>query len=294
MAIRVAVANPKGGVGKSLSTMMLADGLALRGARVLVIDMDPQAGVTKSLLGITSHDDLAARKIGLGPILEQWARGIEIRFATHRVPAGDLIELRERQPGFIDLIPSNNELLGEMVNFEQSLHRMKRKERADLTIASLLRAALARIERNYDLIMFDCPAGPVPLGLAAIRTASHILTPTSLEENSYSTLRDFIKFMLADDLGLAEQVEVHPMITQFHASNPIQRQMLDHLNSGVYALNAIPRPIPYATALQAAARHPGLGAFRSMREKYGSTLPDVVALSEAVAKRIQLKVSRPK
>ena len=67
MVSRVAIANPKGGVGKSLTTMMLADGLALRGARVLVIDMDPQAGVTKSLLGISAHDDLKARQIGLGP-----------------------------------------------------------------------------------------------------------------------------------------------------------------------------------------------------------------------------------
>ena len=53
MSVSVAIANPKGGVGKSLTTMMLADGLALSyGARILVIDADPQAGVTKSLLGI--------------------------------------------------------------------------------------------------------------------------------------------------------------------------------------------------------------------------------------------------
>ena len=45
MSIVVAIANPKGGVGKSLTTMMLADGLALTyGARILVIDADPQAG----------------------------------------------------------------------------------------------------------------------------------------------------------------------------------------------------------------------------------------------------------
>ena len=99
---------------------------------------------------------------------------------------------------------------------------------------------------------------------------------------------------ITDDLGLGSRVQVHPVITQYHATNPIQRQMLDHLNRGVYNLNAIPRPIPYATALQAAARHPGPGAYRSSREKYGANLADVSALAEAVASRIQLKVSRAK
>ena len=52
MAVRIAVANPKGGVGKSTTAMMIAEGLALRvGARVLVLDMDPQAMVTKILIG---------------------------------------------------------------------------------------------------------------------------------------------------------------------------------------------------------------------------------------------------
>src|ERR1700742_4279911 len=67
VSITVAIANPKGGVGKSLTTMMLADGLALSyGARILVLDVDPQAGVTKSLLGIDAEQELHERRIGLG------------------------------------------------------------------------------------------------------------------------------------------------------------------------------------------------------------------------------------
>ena len=65
MSICVAIANPKGGVGKSLTTMMLADGLALSyGARILVIDADPQAGVTKSLLGIGAEQELRRSQVG--------------------------------------------------------------------------------------------------------------------------------------------------------------------------------------------------------------------------------------
>lgn len=190
------------------------------------------------------------------------------------------------------MIPSNNELLGGMTDFEGALHRLKRKERIDVTIAALLKSALSRIEKNYDVILFDCPAGPVPLGLAALRSVRHIIAPTSLEENSYSTLNDFLRFILADDLGLSAQLTVHPVITQYHAQNTVQRQMLDHISAGVYALKAIPRPIPYTTALQVAAAHPGKGCFRSVREKYGNAAIEIFALADAVAQRVQLKVSR--
>jgi len=119
-----------------------------------------------------------------------------------------------------------------------------------------------------------------------MRLTQHILAPTSLEANSYSTLTDFLEFILADDLGLASQVKVHPLITQYHASNTVQRQMLDHIKQGLSQLNAILRPITYATALQNAACHPGQGSFRSAREKYGHSLADVLALAEAAAQRL--------
>ena len=123
-------------------------------------------------------------------------------------------------------------------------------------------------------------------GLAVLRLAGHILTPTSLEANSYSTLVGFLQFILDDDLDLASQVKVHPLITQYHASNTLQRQMLDHIQQGYYGLNAIGRPISYATVLQGAASHPGAGSFRTAREKYGNSLADVLGLAHAVAQRI--------
>ncbi len=287
MSITIAIANPKGGVGKSLTTMMLADGLALSyGARILVMDADPQAGVTKSLLGIGAEQELYQRQIGLGAVLQAFVRGRDMRLASHRVAAGDLIEIRDRQQGLIDILPSNHELLGDMADFEQSARQKKRKNRLDVVLSDALRSELQKIETEYDAILIDCPAGPGTLGLSAMRLAHHILAPTSLETNAYSTLTDFLKFILADDLDLASQVKVHPLITQYHATNTLQREMLHHIKEGLYQLNAISRPIPYTSALQNAAVHPGPGAFRSAREKYGSALPEVVALTKAVVERI--------
>ena len=173
-----------------------------------------------------------------------------------------------------------------MAELEHTARRKKRKDRLDVSLSNTLRSELRKIETNYDVILIDCPAGPGVLGLASLRLAQHIIAPTSLETNAYSTLTDFLEFILADDLDLASHVRVHPLITQYHASNTTQREMLDHIKQGLYHLNAIPRPVPYSTALQNAASHPGLGSFRSAQEKYGYALPDVIALTKAVAQRI--------
>ncbi len=287
MSITIAIANPKGGVGKSLTTMMLADGLALSyGARILVIDLDPQAGVTKSLLGIDAEQELRDRRIGLGAMLQAFARGRDIRLASHRVAASDLLELQDRQNGLIDILPSNHELLGDMADFERSAHRKRRRDRLDVQLSNVIRAEVKKIDAEYDVVLVDCPAGPGVLGLTGIRLAHHILAPTSLETNAYSTLTDFLKFILADDLDLASHVMVHPLITQYQATNSIQREMLLHIKEGLAHLNAISKPIPYTSALQNAAAHPGVGSARTARQKYGNALPDVVALAKAVVERI--------
>ncbi|MET0407523.1 MAG: ParA family protein [Hyphomicrobium sp.] len=287
MSIRVAIANPKGGVGKTLTTMMLADGLALTyQARILVLDADPQAGATKALLGIDAEQELRERRIGLGPMLEAFARGRNIRLASHRVAASDLLELQDRHQGFIDILPSNHELLGDMADFERSAHRKRRKDRLDVQLSKVLSDELAKIEDEYDVVLIDCPAGPGVLGLAGLRLAQHILAPTSLETNAYSTLIDFLKFILADDLDMASHVRVHPLITQYQSTNSIQREMLHHIKEGLSHLNAISRPIPYTAALQNAAAHPGMGSLRTAQQKYGNALSEVVALSKAVVERI--------
>ncbi|MBS0269959.1 MAG: AAA family ATPase [Proteobacteria bacterium] len=151
MAHRIAIANPKGGVGKSTTTMMLAEGLALRHeARVLVMDMDPQADATKLFLGHRALDELTSRQVGLASILKRWAKGGEVALASHCEPASDLIDLRSpRQQGLIDIVPSNHELLGELSEFEGVLRNLSKKNRLDVTLSILLQAALKQVEKNY-------------------------------------------------------------------------------------------------------------------------------------------------
>lgn len=290
MAVRVAIANPKGGVGKSTSTLMLAEGLALfYGQRVLVLDMDPQAMTTKILAGKNAMEELRAANKGLATILSHWAKGIPVSFNEHRILASDLLELTgPGDHGTIHLIPSNHELLRDVSSLEFALRQIKLRERVDVTLAHLLGRELKRIEKDYDVIIFDCPAGPVPLAQASVRLAQHILAPTNLEENSYSTLADFLRLILEDDLKLAEKIKVHVLISMFQATNRLQQKMLYHIQCGTYAINALERPVPMMTALQRAQTHAGPGVYRTAREKYDIALKEVQALARSMHQRLEL------
>jgi len=291
MAVRVAVANPKGGVGKSTTAMMIAEGLALRvGARVLVLDMDPQAMITKVLIGPQALYDYRNQGQGLATVLRDWARGKRSNLLSHIVPASDIIELRDPGGGggAVDLVPSSPELLRDLSELQGLLARIKRRQRLDAILATLFDRELARVDGRYHVILFDCPAGPVPLALTSIRLAHHLVVPTNLEENSYSTLVDFMQLILDDDLGMADKIRAHILITMYQSLNPLQRQMLDHIAAGATDLNAILRPIPYSPAIQKAEMHPGVGVFRRAREKYEGALADVLALADTMFERLEL------
>lgn len=287
MATRIAIANHKGGVGKSTTTMMLAEGLALAGARVLVLDFDPQAMATKELVGIAGLQAAARDRRSLGHLLTQFAAGRSVPLSQVRVRASDLIELRDATDNRgVDLVSSSTDLLREMAELEDAIRKRAGGKRADLVLATLLEPELERVSKSYNAILFDCPAGAVPLMQAALRLSSHVIAPTNLEFNSYSALADFMREILKDDLGLAERVRVHVVLNMFDRGNTAQRQALDQIESGIFAVNAFPRPLPWSTAIQKAATHPGTGAFRSAREKYGNALGDVTALAQTVTDRI--------
>lgn len=294
MAVRVAIANPKGGVGKSTTTLMVSEGLALfYGQRVLVLDMDPQAMTTKILVGKGSMDELRQKKLGLAQILGAWSKGQTADLAEHRVEGSDLIELQDaRDKGCLHLLPSNHELLKDASALEYAVRQTNSKQRVDVTLAALFNGELKKIDKEYDIIIFDCPAGPVPLAQAAIRLSEHIIAPTNLEENSYSTLADFIRLILDDDMHLAGKVKMHILITMFQGTNSVQQKMLYLIQSGQYDINAIERPVPMMTALQRAQTHAGPGVFRTARDKYDIGLKEVQALARSMYQRLNLGKDR--
>jgi len=150
----VAVANQKGGVGKTTSTLNIARALHEKGKRVLAIDCDPQS----SLSIVCGVDDLKLRD------LEQAGRTL-YHGLVKKVPLVDLII-----KGELDVIPASIRL----ANAEQELV-------SPFGAASILREKIAPLREMYDIIVIDCPPTLSLLTVNALTAADYVLIPVKTD-----------------------------------------------------------------------------------------------------------------
>jgi chromosome partitioning protein len=147
----VAIANQKGGVGKTTTAVNLAAALGMAGKKVLMVDVDPQGNATSGL-GVNKR---------------------EIVNSTYNLMiSGARFEEAMQRTSFknIDVLPSNIHLAGveiELVEMEQRTHRLKQ--------------ALAPVRDSYDLILIDCPPSLGLITLNALTAADSILVPIQCE-----------------------------------------------------------------------------------------------------------------
>ena len=148
----IAIANQKGGTGKTCTTVNLGIGLANQGKKVLVVDTDPQGDLTTSL-GVKDIDDLP---ITLSTIMEKIIEDIPIK------PQEGILHHEEG----IDLIPANIELSA----MEMSLVTAMSRE-------YVLRNYLQQVKQNYDYILLDCMPSLGMITINALSAADSVIIP---------------------------------------------------------------------------------------------------------------------
>ncbi len=218
----VAIANQKGGVGKSTTAINLGAGLAFQEERVLIVDLDPQ-GNTTSGLGVDR---------------------VSIDQSTYEVlvddaPLADVLEPTSVRN--LHLVPATIELAGAEIELVSMFSRELR-----------LKQALARVVDEYDFILIDCPPSLGLLTVNGLAAADEVMIPIQCEYYALEGVSQLTRNISLVQTNLNPELEIEGVVlTMFDGrtklASDVVAQVREHFGSTSYK-TVIPRTVRLSEA----------------------------------------------
>jgi chromosome partitioning protein len=259
----IAIANMKGGVGKTASIVGLAEALAAEGDEILVIDLDPQASASMCFAG----DKLLARLIEDARTIDAFVedymlRDRQIKFDDCIRPhVSEVTHLSKQLP--ISLLASSpalrlieRELIYKLTRMQFDLNMIVNR------LSDMMKDQLKGTKRSYDYILMDCAPGISALTEVSIRLADLVIVPTIPDSLSTFGLQAFCNSMWTGPLA---------------KSSPLRKPKHPHV------LITRRRPINEHTKIAATLRNESLSPKPSFTV-FRTEIPERAAISEALGK----------
>ena len=253
----IAIANQKGGVGKTTTTVNLSACVAALGKRVLCIDIDPQGNCTS---GLGVDKDAPEHSI-----YDVMINGVSAAEATVKTPTEGL-----------DLICARKELSGAEVELVNTLAR-----------ETVLKRALDKVRKNYDYIFIDCPPSLGLLTINALTAADTLLAPIQCEYYALEGVASLMNTISRVKKTINPHLEIEGvLLTMLDGRTNLGLQVVDevkkHFKKQVYA-TVIPRSVRLGEA-------PSHGEPIHVYDKRSAGCVAYVNLAKEVLKRNNIKV----
>lgn len=216
----IAIANQKGGVGKTTTAVNLSACLAVAEQRVLLVDLDPQGN--------------ASTGVGMHPSeLESGAYEVLIEHAS-------AVEVRRPSPvPFLDVIGATPDLVAieqELVDADDRAYRLKE--------------AIERISGEYDFVIIDCPPSLGTLTINALTAADHVIVPMQCEYYALEGLSQLVETIERVRAALNPELSIHGvLLTMFDSRSRLAKEVAEEVRGHFHVYDSvIPRNVRLAEA----------------------------------------------